>query len=69
MPRFMKASRFVAQVTPYNASPIAAIFDVRGAEAVVKQMQTACSVPGLEAAQSTATATKDSAADGPTGVP
>ena len=34
--------RFVAQVTPYNESPVTAVFDIRGLSEAIKPLQETC---------------------------
>lgn len=40
--KLLAADKFVAQVTPYNESPITAVFDVRGLSEAIKPLQDAC---------------------------
>jgi type VI secretion system protein VasI len=38
----MSSDKFVAQVTPYNESPVTAIFDIRGLAEAIKPLQQTC---------------------------
>lgn len=38
----MSADKLVAQVTPYNESPVTAIFDIRGLTAAIRPLQETC---------------------------
>lgn len=38
----MSADKLVAQVTPYNKSPVTAIFDIRGLTEAIKPLQETC---------------------------
>lgn len=40
--QLLTEDRFLAQVTPYNESPITAIFDIRGLESNIKPLRPAC---------------------------
>ena len=39
----MNADRYVAQITPYNSSPVTAVFDVSGLTEVIKPLRDTCS--------------------------
>jgi len=39
----MKASRLVAQITPYNENPITAVFDTTGLSSAIKPLRETCS--------------------------
>ena len=41
--KLLVVDSFVAQVTPYSASPITAIFDIRGLSNAIKPLQETCS--------------------------
>lgn len=40
--RLMDSDRLVAQVTPYNESPVTAVFDIRGLEEEIEPLREAC---------------------------
>jgi|TARA_B100001971_G_scaffold18505_1_gene14422 type VI secretion system protein VasI len=40
--QLMRADKFVAQVTPYNESPVTAVFDIRGLSEAIKPLQETC---------------------------
>jgi len=42
------ADKFVAQITPYNESPVTAIFDITGMENALKPLRETCEWPTLD---------------------
>ena len=44
--QLLTADRFVAQTTPYNESPITAVFELAGLNAAVKPLREVCPAKG-----------------------